>query len=160
MIPSSNSSVKRSGTLNHYVGDLLHTMEHFQAVPRANRSFPVARNSILCATSSTNESPAFGPWQLWRSFAPVALPGERTGCAIAHRCAPWLSPWMNTGGVRDSHFWQNRPEVSPHDFCDPLYSWRRAFMGSMLAALRAGIKPARAAAAASTRTAPASVSGS
>ena len=26
MIPSSNSSVKRSGTLNHYVGDLLHTM--------------------------------------------------------------------------------------------------------------------------------------
>ena len=26
MIPSLNSSVKRSGTLNHYVGDLLHTM--------------------------------------------------------------------------------------------------------------------------------------
>jgi len=26
MIPSSNSSVKRSGTLNHYGGDLLHTM--------------------------------------------------------------------------------------------------------------------------------------
>jgi hypothetical protein len=25
-MPSSNSSMKRSGTLNHYVGDLLHTM--------------------------------------------------------------------------------------------------------------------------------------
>ena len=54
MIPSSNSSgeeerdaqsLRRWFTAHH---------EDFQAVPHANRSFPVARNSILCATSSTN----------------------------------------------------------------------------------------------------------
>jgi hypothetical protein len=33
MIPSSNSTVKRRGTLNHYVGDLLHTM----AISRLSR---------------------------------------------------------------------------------------------------------------------------
>jgi hypothetical protein len=32
MIPSSNSSVRRSGTLNHYVGDLLHTMRMIRSL--------------------------------------------------------------------------------------------------------------------------------
>jgi hypothetical protein len=50
--------------------------------------------------------------------------------------------------------------LSLRDFCDPIYSWRRAFMGSMPAALRAGIKPARAAKADSTSAAPANVTGS
>jgi hypothetical protein len=72
MIPSLNSSVKRSGTLNHYVGDLLPTMRISQLSRMRTEAFQLL--VIPCATSSTYESPAFGPWQPWRSFDLGALP--------------------------------------------------------------------------------------
>jgi hypothetical protein len=51
MIPSSNSPVKRSGTLNHYVGDLLHTM----AISKLSRMRTEAFQ--LCVTPSSAPHP-------------------------------------------------------------------------------------------------------
>ena len=60
MIPSSNSSLKRSGTLNHYVGDLLHTMGDFQAVPRVNQG-------LLPTKFHENNSESKAEWERLRS---------------------------------------------------------------------------------------------
>src|ERR1700690_114893 len=72
-------SITRCSTAHH--GD-------FRVVPRANRTFSTARNSIPCATSRTCEPPVSAPWRPWRSFVLGASPGENICCAIPDRCAP------------------------------------------------------------------------
>src|ERR1700704_4273349 len=59
-----------------------------RAVPRANRTFSTARNSIPCATSSTDELQVYGPWRPWQSSVPAAGPGGKTCCAIPGHCGP------------------------------------------------------------------------
>jgi hypothetical protein len=59
MITSSNSSVKRSGTLNHYVGDLLHTM----AISKLSRVRTEASQLLVIPSSAphpvqTNPQPS------------------------------------------------------------------------------------------------------
>ena len=53
-------SITRCSTSHH---------RDFRALPRANRTFSTARNSIPCATSSTCEPPVSAPWRPWRSSA-------------------------------------------------------------------------------------------
>src|SRR5450755_1861341 len=72
-------SITRCSTAHH---------EDFRVVPRANRTFSIARNPIPCATSSTGELPASAPWRPWRSCVRAVALGENTGCAILDRCAP------------------------------------------------------------------------
>src|SRR6516165_11951723 len=64
----------------------------FRAVLRANRTLSSAHSPIPGASSRTNESPVSWPRRLWRSFVPVASPGESTGSAIAEYFAPPPGP--------------------------------------------------------------------
>src|SRR5579862_4526635 len=62
MIPSSNSSVKRSGTLNHYVGDLLHTMRISRLSYMRTEAFQlcVIPSSAPHPVQTNRESPRHG----------------------------------------------------------------------------------------------------
>jgi hypothetical protein len=88
MITTSNSSMKeerdaqsitRCSTAHH--GD-------FRALPRANRTFSTAGNSIPYASSRTGERRAGGPLQPSQSSVPAAAPGVNIYCAIPADCAP------------------------------------------------------------------------
>src|SRR5882757_9142414 len=62
-----------------------------QVVPRANRTFSPARNSIPCASSSKGEPPVFVPWPPWRFSVRAASSGGHTYSAIPEGCAPLLA---------------------------------------------------------------------
>src|SRR5205085_11206628 len=97
MITTSNSPVKGSGMPNHYGGDLLHTMAmsglsrvrtellHFVVVPAA-APHPVQLDCQLARHRHLGD------------LAPTPQ-GERTGCAIADRCAPSPAPLPPAGSA-------------------------------------------------------------
>src|ERR1039457_3900512 len=72
-------SITRCSTAHHRL---------VRVVPRANRTFSPARNSIPCASSSTNELPVSAPWRPWRSSVLASSSGGHTYCAIPGGCAP------------------------------------------------------------------------
>ena len=88
MITSSNSSVKRSGTPNQFLGVLLHTMA-ISGLSRVRTEL----NPLLIVPSlahhpiQTNRQVA-EPWLPWRSCVLAASSGENTCCAIREDCAP------------------------------------------------------------------------
>jgi hypothetical protein len=55
------------------------TPSRFPDCPACEPTFSSARSPIPGASSRTSEPPVFWPWRLWRSFVPVAWPGESTG---------------------------------------------------------------------------------
>src|SRR5580693_2382249 len=76
-------SITRCSTAHH---------RDVRAVPRANRTCSTAENPIPCATSSTDEPPACGPWRPWRFSVLSASSGGDTCCATRARCAPSPGP--------------------------------------------------------------------
>src|ERR1035441_4299706 len=86
-------SITRCSTAHHRL---------FRVVPRANRTFSSARNSIPCASSSTNEPPVSAPWRPWPSSALAAWLGGHTYCAIPGGCAPSLAPLPPAGNAAES----------------------------------------------------------
>src|SRR5580692_7457560 len=76
-------SISRCSTAHH---------RDIRAVPRANRTWPTARNPIPCASSSTGGPPASGPSQPWRFSVLAASPSEDTCCATPACCAPSPGP--------------------------------------------------------------------
>src|ERR1700694_65176 len=74
----------------------------FRAVPRANRTFSTARNSIPCASSSKGEPPVFAPLPPWRFSVRAASSGGHTYSAIPQCCAPSLAPLPPAENVIES----------------------------------------------------------
>src|SRR6202008_356175 len=73
-----------------------------RAVPRANRTFSIARNPIPCASSSKGEPLVCAPGPPWRFSVRVASSGGHTYCAIPEGCVPLLAPLPPAGNVTES----------------------------------------------------------
>src|ERR1700675_498020 len=86
-------SITRCSTAHH--GD-------FRAVPRANRTFSVARNPIACASSRTTARPGGGPWRLSQSCVRAAAPDENICCATPAGCVPSPAPPPPAGSARSN----------------------------------------------------------
>ena len=102
MITTSNSPVKRERDTHSITRCLTSHHRDVRVVPRANRTFSTARNSIPDASSSTSEPPVGAPSQPWRSSFPGASSDGGTCSAIRDRCAPSPGPLPLTRSATES----------------------------------------------------------
>src|SRR6266852_239120 len=102
MITTSNSPVKGSGIPQSITRCLTSHHRDVQVVPRANRTFSLARNPIPCASSSKGEPPVFAPLPPWRFSVRAASSGGHTYSAIREGCAPSLAPLPPAENVIES----------------------------------------------------------
>src|ERR1700687_4251073 len=86
-------SISRCSTSHHRL---------VRVVPRANRTFSTARNSIPCASSRTSEPPVCAPSRPLRSFVLGASSDGGTCSAILDRCAPSPGPLPLTRSATES----------------------------------------------------------
>src|ERR1700687_5107057 len=83
-------SITRCSTAHHRL---------FRVVPRANRTFSTARNSIPSAPSNTSKPRVCAPSRPWQSSVLAASPGESTYFATPGRCARQLAPPARAGNA-------------------------------------------------------------
>ena len=85
MITTSNSPVQRERDTQSITRCSTSHHRDVRVVPRANRTFSTARNSIPCASSSTSEPPVGAPSPPWRSSAPGASSDGGPDFSLARR---------------------------------------------------------------------------